>query len=175
MKKNIVHFAIIAVLVITVLIVFNDPDDQLAAKEQEITFEQLQEGNTQILAEISHLEEELDSVKSINFQDFLHAKDVVESFYASETIGEAKNFLTDHIQFSDNLNGDEDRGTLHINGGSGLKEWLPNTLDQFELKKLGNEMGNISLTYTSNTNKNIPITYIIAEEDEIWKIDHISR
>ncbi|UCZ53502.1 bZIP transcription factor [Bacillus shivajii] len=166
MNKNVISFAVVALIVVSVLFVFNDPNEQAADSVDEGKLEKLTEENERLKDEVAQLKEEASSIKPMVYQDFLDAKKTVELFAEIDELEVAKSLLTDNItiieqssSFSINVNKE--------NGSTTMREWIPTS--DLELISISKMEDQIILFYNADWGD---LVFTLVKEDG-WKIKDI--
>jgi len=146
---------------------------QIASLEKELEnsskiSDELETANKRLVENLIQLKEEVDSLKSVDYQEFIEAISTVESYKAAETLEEARQFMSKWVG-SYRLDQASTCPCGWIFNGGGI-EWIRNAV--VELSEFTIEKEKILLTY--NTIEEIERNYqFVMMKEEGWKIEEI--
>lgn len=196
LKKNFKTTALVLLLVIITLSVLDnlkisDSVEELQENKQKLsnqiaslkielgnsfsTSDELEKENKRLVENLTQLEEEVDSLKSVDYQEFMDAISTVESYKTAETLEEARQFMSIRVGTST-----LDRaGTCPCSWLFDIRsfEWIPNTV--IKLSEFTIEKEKILLTYNTIEDIERDYQFVMTKEEEgntnveRWKIEKI--
>ena len=188
MKRNYISFGIIILLIFATLIVFREPNveavklDKIHEENEKLTneishleeileesdykVEELKKEKEQLAERLFQLEEGVESLKGVKYQDLNGAIETVESYKNAKTIEEAMESLPKVNYF---LLSDGDCPCT-FTFGTHVLDWIPNGV--LDLREFTIEKDNILLTYNTSEEIRRDYEFVIVKEDE-WVIKEI--